>query len=82
MLPTALCAMNAGGCSIARMIMAAPPAVGSDAIRAPTNGPERSTTTEAATTMVAVIAIFSSSPNRNASSGDMRHFAIERWRTK
>ena len=43
--------------------MAAPPAVGSEAINAPTNGPERSTTTEAATTMLAVITIFSSRPD-------------------
>ncbi|HSP49668.1 MAG TPA: hypothetical protein VLN61_05675 [Pseudolabrys sp.] len=60
MLPTALCAMNAGGCSHARMIMAAAPAVGSEAISEPMNGLLRSTTTEAATTMVVVIAIFSS----------------------
>ena len=44
------------------MIMAAPPAVGSEAISEPMNGPLRSTTTEAATTMLAVIAIFSSRP--------------------
>ena len=65
MLPTALAAMKAGGCSTARMISAAPPAVGSAAISAPTNGPLRSTTTEAATTMLAVIAIFSSSATMN-----------------
>ncbi len=35
--------MKAGGCSKARMISAAPPAVGSAAISAPMKGPERST---------------------------------------
>ena len=47
------------------MIMAAPPAVGSAAINDPMNGPLRSTTTDAATTMVAVIAILSRSPIRS-----------------
>jgi hypothetical protein len=61
-LPTALAAMKLGGCSIARMIMAAPPAVGSAAISAPMNGPLRSTTIEAATTMLAVIATLSARP--------------------
>ena len=47
------------------MIMAAPPAVGSDAINEPMNGPLRSTTTDAATTIAAVIAILSRRPIRN-----------------
>ena len=51
------------------MIIAAPPAVGSAAMSEPMNGPLRSTMTEAATTIEAVIAIFSSNPNRNR---DMR----------
>ena len=51
--------------------MAAPPAVGSEAISAPMNGPERSTTTEAATTMLAVIAILSKRPIRNVASAVM-----------
>ena len=42
--------------------MAAPPAVGSEAISEPMNGPLRSTTSEAATTIEAVIAILSSRP--------------------
>ena len=45
---------------MARMIIAAPPAVGSEAIIEPTNGPLRSTISDAATTMPAVIAIMSS----------------------
>jgi hypothetical protein len=44
------------------MIMAAPPAVGSAAMRAPMNGPERSTMIDAATAMPAVVAIFNSRP--------------------
>src|SRR5512132_3804147 len=64
-LPTALAAINSGGCSSARMIMAAPPAVGNAAINDPTNGPLRSTTTDAATTIEAVIAIFNASPYQN-----------------
>jgi len=47
------------------MIIAAPPAVGSDAISEPMKGPLRSTMTDAATTMVAVIVILSRSPIRN-----------------
>jgi hypothetical protein len=39
MPPTAPAAMKAGVCSIARMISAAPPAVGSEAISEPTKGP-------------------------------------------
>ena len=61
----ALSAMNCGECSQARIMSAAPPAVGSEAINAPMNGPERSTTTDAATTMPAVMAIFSNSPAMN-----------------
>ena len=44
--------------------MAAPPAVGSEAISEPMNGPLRSTTSEAATTIEAVIAILSSRPSK------------------
>src|SRR5262245_55986951 len=53
-LPTALAAINSGGCSSARMIIAAPPAVGNAAISDPMNGPLRSTTMDAATTIEAV----------------------------
>ena len=45
------------------MIIAAPPAVGKAAISEPTKGPLRSTTTEAATTIEAVIAILRRRPN-------------------
>jgi hypothetical protein len=65
MLPMTLWAMKCASCSTARMIMAAPPAVGSAAISAPMNGPERSTTTEAITTMPAVMTILSSRPSQN-----------------
>ncbi len=68
-LPTAAFAMKSGGCSSASMIMAAPPAVGSEAISDPMNGPLRSTTIEAATTIDAVITILSSRPNMKS---DMR----------
>lgn len=47
------------------MVMATPPAIGREAISEPTNGPLRYTTTEAATTMVAVIAILSRSQTAN-----------------
>src|SRR5690242_1376215 len=67
MLPTAPLAMKVGGCSSARMIIAAPPAVGRAAISAPMNGPERSTTIDAATTMPAVITILNRRPNVKAS---------------
>ena len=46
--------------------MAAPPAVGSAAINEPMNGPLRSTTSEATTTIEAVIAILSSRPKTNS----------------
>ena len=46
--------------------MAAPPAVGSAAISEPTKGPLRSTTSEATTTMDAVIATSSSRPRANS----------------
>jgi hypothetical protein len=69
MLPTALAAMKPGGCSKAKIIMAAPPAVGSEAISEPMNGPLRSTTSEATTTIEAVIAIFSARPNQNSIIG-------------
>src|SRR5436305_3876861 len=71
MLPTALAAMKAGGCSMARMTYAAPAAVGSAAINAPMNGPERSTTTEMKTTTAAVVAILKRSPSQNERSGDI-----------
>ena len=65
------------------MISAAPPAVGSAAISAPMNGPERSTTTDAATTMPAVIAIFSSRPMTKKLVGDIAVMPdVARWRTK
>src|SRR5437763_5056974 len=71
MLPTALAAMKAGGCSMARMTYAAPAAVGSAAINAPMNGPERSTTTEMKTTTAAVVAILKRSSSQNERSGDI-----------
>src|SRR3974390_1753323 len=61
--------MKAGGCSIARVIRAAPPAGASAAISEPMNGPLRSTTSEATTTIEAVIAILSSRPNMKNSIG-------------
>src|SRR3569832_1162225 len=67
MLPTAPLAMNAGGCSSARMIIAASPAVGREAISAPMNGPERSTTIEAATTIEAVMALLNRRARTTAS---------------
>ncbi len=48
------------------MIIAAPPAVGSAAMSEPMNGPLRSTMIDAATTIEAVIRIFSNNPNRNS----------------
>jgi len=75
-LPTALCAMNCGVCSSARMIMAAPPAVGSAAISDPMKGPLRSTTTEATTTIEAVIAILSASPYHKDGSASV---AVMGW---
>src|SRR5262249_36852678 len=75
-LPTALCEMNCAECSSARMIMAAPPAVGSAAINDPMKGPLRSTTTEAVTTIEAVIAIFSASPYQKAESASAAVMAL------
>src|SRR5262249_61106603 len=43
--PTALVAINSGGSSSPRIIMAPAPEVGSEAMSDPTNGPLRSTTT-------------------------------------
>src|SRR5690349_4536571 len=67
MLPAALAAMKSGGCSSARMIIAAPPAVGNAAISEPRNGPLRSTTTEAATTMPEVSTILNRRPSKKTS---------------
>src|ERR1051326_2776224 len=63
--------MKSGGCSKARMIYAALAAVGSAAISAPMNGPERSTTTEMHTTMVAVSAILSARSSRKTRAGEV-----------
>jgi hypothetical protein len=60
------------------MIMAGPPAVGGAAINDPMKGPLRSTTTEPATTIEAVIAIFSASPYQKAGSAIA---AIMAWPT-
>jgi hypothetical protein len=49
-------------------MLAAPAAVGSAAIIAPMNGPERSTTIEMKTTMAAVITILKTSSSQNGSS--------------
>ena len=49
--------------------MAAPPAVGSAAINEPINGPLRSTTTEAPTTIDAVMTILSSRLIRRSAIG-------------
>jgi hypothetical protein len=51
------------------MIIAAPPAVGSAAMSEPMKGPLRSTMIEAATTIDAVITIFSSNPSRTIGHG-------------
>ena len=67
-LPIALAAMNSGECSAAKIMYAAPAAVGSAAIKAPMNGPLRSTATEATTTIAAVIAILKARPYQNTRS--------------
>ena len=60
---------------------AAPPAVGSAAISAPMKGPERSTTMEATTTMLAVITILSGRPAEIAPA-TLRHRAAARRRAE
>src|SRR5579859_7207803 len=70
--------MKSGGCSKARMIYAALAAVGSAAISAPINGPERSTTTEMTTTMIAVSAILSARSSRKMRRGEFIGVAFSR----
>src|SRR5260370_3672746 len=71
MLRTAPAAMKAGGCSSAKMMLAALAAVGSAAISAARKGPLRSAATEATTTIVAVIAALSASPYQKNGSASI-----------
>jgi len=74
-LPMALAAMKSGVCSSARIVYAAPAAVGSAPISAPRNGPERSTATEVMTTTAAVIIIFRANPYQKIrSAGTVRDY--------